>query len=126
MSVISFGYRYGIPVEADMVVDVRFLDNPNFVPALKRFTGLDRGVRDYVLGARATKGSCAACRICCFSSSPSIERKGRRTSRWASAAPAAGIGPSRSREALGDHSEGRKRPSWSTATCRAPPCPPRG
>jgi UPF0042 nucleotide-binding protein len=56
VSVISFGYRYGIPVEADMVVDVRFLDNPNFVPALKRFTGLDRGVRDYVLEARATKG----------------------------------------------------------------------
>ena len=56
VSVISFGYRYGIPVEADMVVDVRFLDNPNFVPALKRFTGLDRGVRDYVLGARASKG----------------------------------------------------------------------
>jgi len=56
VSVISFGYRYGIPVEADMVVDVRFLANPNFVPALKRFTGLDRGVQDYVLGARATKG----------------------------------------------------------------------
>ena len=56
VSVISFGYRYGIPVEADMVVDVRFLDNPNFVPALKRFTGLDRGVRDHVLGARATRG----------------------------------------------------------------------
>jgi UPF0042 nucleotide-binding protein len=56
VSVISFGYRYGIPVEADMVVDVRFLDNPNFVPALKRFTGLDRGVRDYVLGGRASKG----------------------------------------------------------------------
>jgi len=56
VSVISFGYRYGIPVEADMVVDVRFLDNPNFVPALKRFTGLDRGVRDHVLGSRASKG----------------------------------------------------------------------
>ena len=56
VSVISFGYRYGIPVEADMVVDVRFLANPNFVPALKRFTGLDRGVQDYVLKARATKG----------------------------------------------------------------------
>ena len=55
VSVISFGYRYGIPVEADMVVDVRFLANPNFVPALKRFTGLDRGVRDYVLEARTTK-----------------------------------------------------------------------
>ena len=56
VSVISFGYRHGIPVEADMVVDVRFLDNPNFVPALKRFTGLDRKVRDYVLGSRASKG----------------------------------------------------------------------
>ena len=56
VSVISFGYRYGIPVEADMVVDVRFLDNPNFVPALKRFTGLERGVRDFVLGGRASKG----------------------------------------------------------------------
>ena len=56
VSVISFGYRYGIPVEADMVVDVRFLDNPNFVPALKRFAGLDRKVRDYVLGSRASKG----------------------------------------------------------------------
>ncbi len=56
VSVISFGYRYGIPVEADMVVDVRFLDNPNFVPALKRFTGLDWRVRDHVLGTRASKG----------------------------------------------------------------------
>jgi UPF0042 nucleotide-binding protein len=56
VSVISFGYRYGIPVEADMVVDVRFLDNPNFVPELKRLTGLDPGVRDYVLAARSSKG----------------------------------------------------------------------
>jgi UPF0042 nucleotide-binding protein len=39
-----------------MVVDVRFLDNPNFVPALKRFTGLDWRVRDHVLGTRASKG----------------------------------------------------------------------
>jgi len=56
VSVLSFGYRYGIPVEADMVVDVRFLVNPNFVPALKRFTGLDRGVREYVLRTRTTRG----------------------------------------------------------------------
>ena len=56
VSVISFGYRYGLPVEADMVIDVRFLPNPNFVPALKRYTGLDAGVRDYVLQARTTKG----------------------------------------------------------------------
>ena len=56
VSVVSFGYRYGLPAEADMVVDVRFLPNPNFVPALKRFTGLNPGVREYVLRARATKG----------------------------------------------------------------------
>ncbi len=55
VSVISFGYRYGLPMEADMVVDVRFLPNPNFVPALKRHTGLDRRVSEYVLRARATR-----------------------------------------------------------------------
>lgn len=55
VSVISFGYRYGLPVEADMVVDVRFLPNPNFVASLKRFTGLDRKVREFVLKARSTR-----------------------------------------------------------------------
>ena len=55
VNVVSFGYRYGIPGEADMVLDVRFLPNPNFVPALKRHTGLDRGVREYVLRARPTR-----------------------------------------------------------------------
>ena len=55
VSVISFGYRYGIPVEADMVVDVRFLPNPNFIPALKRYTGLDRKVREYVLKSRVAR-----------------------------------------------------------------------
>jgi len=49
VSIISFGYRYGIPDESDMVVDVRFLPNPNFIPALKRHTGLDRKVREYVM-----------------------------------------------------------------------------
>jgi UPF0042 nucleotide-binding protein len=55
VNIISFGYRYGLPGEADMVLDVRFLPNPNFVTALKRHTGLDRGVRDYVLRARPTR-----------------------------------------------------------------------
>lgn len=45
----SFGYRYGIPLESDLVMDVRFLPNPHFVPELKPFTGLDAGVRNYVL-----------------------------------------------------------------------------
>lgn len=45
----SFGYRFGIPLESDLVLDVRFLPNPHFVPELKEFSGLDPGVREYVL-----------------------------------------------------------------------------
>lgn len=45
----SFGYRYGIPLESDLVVDVRFLPNPHFVPELRPFTGLDSRVREFVL-----------------------------------------------------------------------------
>ncbi|MBQ7459778.1 MAG: RNase adapter RapZ [Oscillospiraceae bacterium] len=48
VSVMSFGYKYGIPIEADIVFDVRFLPNPFYVPALQGRTGLDREVSDYV------------------------------------------------------------------------------
>jgi UPF0042 nucleotide-binding protein len=47
--VISFGYRYGLPADADMVLDVRFLPNPHYVEELKHFNGHDARVRDYVL-----------------------------------------------------------------------------
>jgi UPF0042 nucleotide-binding protein len=49
VQVSSFGYRYGIPVDADMVLDVRFLPNPYFVDELRGFDGHDERVRDYVL-----------------------------------------------------------------------------
>jgi UPF0042 nucleotide-binding protein len=52
VTVVSFGYRYGIPSHADLVLDVRFLPNPYFVPELKPHTGLEPGVRDYVLGQK--------------------------------------------------------------------------
>jgi len=45
----SFGFRHGVPVDADVVLDVRFLPNPNFVPELKPQTGLDPAVSEYVL-----------------------------------------------------------------------------
>jgi UPF0042 nucleotide-binding protein len=48
VSVMSFGYKYGIPTEADLVFDVRFLPNPNFVPALKRLTGSHPSVVRYM------------------------------------------------------------------------------
>ena len=48
LSVISFGYKYGLPLDADLVMDVRFLPNPNYVASLKKKTGLDAAVGDYV------------------------------------------------------------------------------
>jgi UPF0042 nucleotide-binding protein len=48
-TVMSFGFKYGIPVDADLVVDVRFLPNPHWVPELRMLTGLDAAVSDYVV-----------------------------------------------------------------------------
>ncbi len=45
----SFGFRYGIPSESDVVMDVRFLPNPHFIPELRPLTGMDPGVSEYVL-----------------------------------------------------------------------------
>ena len=50
----SFGFRYGIPLESDLVMDVRFLPNPYFVPALRPFSGLEQGVRDFVMEQKET------------------------------------------------------------------------
>ncbi len=50
VNVVSFGYKYGLPVDADMVADCRFLPNPRWVPELAPLTGQDERVRDYVLG----------------------------------------------------------------------------
>ena len=48
VSVVSFGYKYGVPTDSDLVFDVRFLPNPHFVPKLRRYTGKDPKVRDYI------------------------------------------------------------------------------
>jgi UPF0042 nucleotide-binding protein len=48
-TVVSFGYKYGVPVDADLVVDVRFLPNPFWIPELRDLTGERGEVRDYVL-----------------------------------------------------------------------------
>lgn len=45
----SFGFRYGLPAESDVVMDVRFLPNPHFIPELQPLTGMDSAVSDYVL-----------------------------------------------------------------------------
>jgi UPF0042 nucleotide-binding protein len=48
VSLVSFGYRYGVPSDADLVFDVRFLPNPHFVPRLRPYTGKDPKVRQYI------------------------------------------------------------------------------
>jgi UPF0042 nucleotide-binding protein len=49
-TVLSFGFKYGLPLDADLVVDARFLPNPHWLPELRPHTGQDADVRDYVLG----------------------------------------------------------------------------
>lgn len=49
ISILSFGFKYGIPLDSDMVFDVRFLPNPYYVENLKKFSGADDGVRNYVM-----------------------------------------------------------------------------
>ena len=49
LNVISFGFKHGLPPEADMVFDVRFLPNPFYVEELRLLTGMDAPVQDYVL-----------------------------------------------------------------------------
>ncbi len=55
VNVMSFGYKYGIPLEADLVFDVRFLPNPFYVPELKHKTGMDSEVYNYVFSFPQTK-----------------------------------------------------------------------
>lgn len=55
ITVMSFGFKYGAPSDADIVMDVRFLPNPHYIPELKPLTGLNREVRDYVIDRPETE-----------------------------------------------------------------------
>jgi RNase adapter protein RapZ len=55
ISLVSFGYKNGVPTDANIVIDVRFLPNPYFVPELKDLTGLDASVADFVLSRDVTR-----------------------------------------------------------------------
>lgn len=56
VSVMSFGFKYGLPMDADVVFDVRFMPNPFYIEELRPKTGLDREVSDYVFGFQQTRG----------------------------------------------------------------------
>jgi len=55
ISIISFGFKRGVPLDADLMFDVRFLPNPYYIQELKEFTGNDKPVRDYVMKWEQTK-----------------------------------------------------------------------
>lgn len=55
ITVFSFGYKYGVPIDADLVIDVRFLPNPHYINALRNLSGEDKPVKDFVLNRTETK-----------------------------------------------------------------------
>ena len=54
ITVLSFGFKYGIPVDSDLVFDVRFIPNPFYIPELKQYSGADEPVKEYVLAQNET------------------------------------------------------------------------
>ncbi len=78
LNIVSFGYKYGLPVDADLVADCRFLPNPHWVPELRPLSGLDASVRDYVLGQPAATAFVAAYLAVLDVSLPGFEREGKR------------------------------------------------
>jgi RNase adapter protein RapZ len=76
-TVMSFGFKYGIPVDADMVVDMRFLPNPHWVPELRPQSGLDSDVSAYVLGQPAAADFLARLEAMLETSYPGFLREGK-------------------------------------------------
>ena len=65
LTVMSFGFKFGIPPEADLVLDVRRLPNPFYVPELKHKTGLDQDVVDFVMSTRKRRNCSSGMRTFC-------------------------------------------------------------
>jgi len=77
VNVISFGFKYGVPKEADMVFDLRFLPNPYFVERLRSLSGQDRAVSDYVFGNSVAKTYKDKLFDLCVFLLPQMETEGR-------------------------------------------------
>src|SRR6185312_4760835 len=77
-TLISFGYKYGLPVDADLVADCRFLPNPHWVPELRPLTGQDAPVREYVLAQPGAPAFLDAYSKALEVSLAGFEREGKR------------------------------------------------
>jgi UPF0042 nucleotide-binding protein len=76
-SIVSFGYKYGLPLDVDLVFDCRFLPNPFWIAELRPHSGLEAPVRDYVLGQPETKDFLEKVSGLLTSILPSFEREGK-------------------------------------------------
>ncbi|MGO8970947.1 MAG: RNase adapter RapZ [Myxococcaceae bacterium] len=77
LTLLSFGYRYGVPPQADLVFDLRFLPNPYFVPELKGLTGLEARVSSYVLQADGAREFLDRVQSLCEFLFPRYQREGK-------------------------------------------------
>ncbi|MER7165204.1 RNase adapter RapZ [Micromonospora sp. NPDC000207] len=78
VTVISFGFKYGVPPDADFVVDARFLPNPYWVPELREHTGREEAVSSYVLGQEGADAFVSAYADLVTATTPGFEREGKR------------------------------------------------
>jgi len=78
VTVLSFGFKYGLPPDADFVLDARFLPNPYWVPELREHTGLDDDVSRYVLGQRGAATLVETYARLINATAPGFEREGKR------------------------------------------------
>jgi RNase adapter protein RapZ len=77
VSLVSFGYKHGLPIDVDLVFDCRFLPNPHWVEELRPLTGLDESVRDYVLSRPDTDAFLAQLDRLLDLTLPGYEREGK-------------------------------------------------
>jgi UPF0042 nucleotide-binding protein len=78
VTVLSFGFKYGLPPDADFVLDARFLPNPYWVPELREHTGRDEDVSRYVLGQRGANTFVETYARLVTATAPGFEREGKR------------------------------------------------
>jgi UPF0042 nucleotide-binding protein len=78
LNIVSFGYKYGLPVDADLVADCRFLPNPHWIPELQGMSGLDAPVRDFVLAQQGAAEFLAAYLAVLEVALAGFEREGKR------------------------------------------------
>jgi UPF0042 nucleotide-binding protein len=78
VTVLSFGFKYGLPADADLVVDMRFLPNPHWVPELRPLTGRDAPVSDYVLSQEGATSFIASYADLVAQAAKGFEREGKR------------------------------------------------